>query len=186
MSETDALIYEEVATFSVDTPDTPLITDAVPPLSDSFEYSCDNCGRELKYAGRGRKPSKCRKGEGCRGGETPVSRGARVQTNGRWQQPLAEALTQNFVGIGVVVYALNNFDGQTIISGSPRLAESLVGVAQTNESVRRGLEAFVNGGAWAQVALAAAAIALPIMQNHNLGPRFSVPASFAAPAGATA
>jgi hypothetical protein len=155
-----------------------LAPDESPLLVDSdFDYACQHpgCGVELFYGGRGRKPTHCKTHQ-------PLYRKTRgsVGTNTRtskadWQTPLADALATNFVGIGMVVYAFEQFDGQTIITGSPRLAQSLVGVAQTNPSVRRSLEKFVESAGWAQVAAAAASIALPIMQHHKLLPSFSLP-----------
>lgn len=145
-------------------------SDDVPPVSD-FEYSCEVCGVELTYGGRGRKPKRCAEHKtGARSGKTPAR-----ASGGRWQQPLTDALTQQFVMVGMMVYPFENFDGQTIITGSPQLATSLVGVAEQSPAVRDALQKLVTTGAWAQVAAAVAAIAIPICMHHGIMPKMKIP-----------
>jgi len=137
--------------------------DVPPPVSD-FDYACETCGKELTYAGRGRKPRFCKEHKANAASRPAMPRVSRSQ---KWQQPLSEALTAQFAAVGLLVYSFEQFDGQCIIQGSPNLSASLVAVAETNDAVRRALETLVQTGAWAQVAMATATIVLPILHHHG-------------------
>ena len=154
-----------------DEPELPFVTSTV--TASTSEYQCEVCQTPLTYGGRGRKPTRCaeHKKSGSRAPSTPRA----GTTSGRWQQPLSDALLSQFAMIGVAVYAFDNFDGQAILNGSPALAQSLVGAAEHNPKVRRALETFVTAGAWAGVASAVLAIAIPILQNHNVIPAIPFP-----------
>lgn len=174
--------YGETAIPTADAVIASLPPDDSPTVIDSpYEYACQHpgCGAELHYGGRGRKPIYCV-------AHKPYHRQSRGAATTRasksdWQTPLTDALMANFVGIGMVVYPFEHFDGQTIINGSPKLAQSLVVVAETNPSVRRGLEKFVESAGWAMVAASVGAIAIPIMQHHNMLPAMKLPFPTAAP-----
>lgn len=159
--------------------DEPAIAGEAPPAPTRvYEYACEVCGTELTYGGRGRKPKRCAEHKsGSRSSGKTVTSGT-----GKWQQPLADALTSQFAMIGLAVYPINAFDGQCILQGAPQLSSSLIGVAETNPKVRDALQKFVTAGAWAGVAAAAAAIAIPILQNHNVIPPlpFNIPGTQAA------
>lgn len=160
--------YEETEAVQDMLPDMP--ADDVPPVND-FEHSCEVCGIELTYGGRGRKPKRCADHKaGSR-----KSGGAVRSSGGRWQQPLQDALTSQFVMVGMMIYPFENFDGQTIITGSPALAQSLVGVAEQSPAVRDALQKFVTAGAWSQVAAAVAQIAIPIAMHHKIIPTMKIP-----------
>jgi hypothetical protein len=165
-----AFVYEDVdLTIKPEEVETFRQADSVPPIGD-FEYACEVCGVELKYGGRGRKPKFCADHKSGN-----KSNGPTVSRTARWQQPLAEALHAQFMTIAMVVMVFDQYDGQVIMQGSPQLAQSLIAVAEANPSVRRGLETFVTAGAWAQVASATAAIALPIMAHHGIIPSIKMP-----------
>lgn len=170
MVNTDALTFEVTDVADNDAPPAES-ADETPSLSD-FEYACEVCGVELFYAGRGRKPKRC---EEHKARSASAARGKAGVNAGRWQQPLADALTSQFAMIGIAVYPLNQFDGTCILNGAPGLSTALVGVAETNPAVRNALQKFVSAGAWAQVASATAAIVLPILMNHNVIPPIKIP-----------
>jgi len=83
-----------------DTVDIPL--DEAPPAN--FEYACQNCGTELHYSGKGRKPKWCDKHKS--GGN---STGTRVAKSGARNNTLAlqaaAALTQvnSLIAVGLMV-----------------------------------------------------------------------------------
>jgi hypothetical protein len=52
----------------------------------------------------------------------------------------------------------------------PRLAEALAKLADQNPTVAKVIDSTVKAGAWADVAVACSAIALPIMANHGMIP----------------
>jgi len=145
------------------------LTDSSP--IDEPAYRCEACGEGLVYSGRGRHPKLCPKGEGCRANVAPpVARAKGTRNKTGWQAPLEQALTSNLAGIGLVVYALDQYDGTVIMQGAPRLAQSLVGVAEQNPNVRKALESLVTAGAWSGVVMAAAGIAIPILGHHGYLP----------------
>lgn len=95
------------------------------------------------------------------------------QTGGR-KRSLTRPLTDLFVSIGAMVSVVNQVDGQIIIEGAPRLAESLNAVAKDNPAVYKSLERMLTGSAWGGVFMASGAIAIPILANHGLLP-FQLP-----------
>jgi len=95
------------------------------------------------------------------------------QPSGR-KKNLSKPLTEFFMSIGGVVYAFNQVDGQAIMSGAENLANALNEAAKANPALYRNLERLMTGSTYGAVFIAAGAIALPIMANHNLIP-FAIP-----------
>lgn len=136
------------------------------PPKDEAPDRCLKCGEGLTYSGRGRRPKYC---DNCKRTSSP--RAAKSESDGpRWKPALATKLTNNLVGVAMVVSALNAFDGMAILQGSQGLANSLVDVAENDPKVRKALENFTTASAWGGVAIAAAAIAIPILANHGYLP----------------
>lgn len=156
-------------------PDEPAVTepDVTVESNDDRPDRCQVCGNGITYGGRGPRPKYCEDHKRGNAGATPRGTGG-TRRGAAWKEPLKNAVMGNIAGIGTLVYAFDQYDGQIIIAGSDRLASSLVDVAETNPKVRKGLEAFTTGGAWAGVAMAAAAIAIPILAHHGM-----LPGSFA-------
>lgn len=103
---------------------------------------------------------------------------------GTRKKNLTKPLTEFFTTIGTVVMVANSTDGLAIINGAERLAEALNAVAKDNAAVYRNLERMLTGSNWGGVIVAAGAIALPIMSNHNLLP-FQIPGLMPEDDGAT-
>lgn len=82
----------------------------------------------------------------------------------------AEKLTAMLGQVGVGVFIINQRDGEIFLAGVPRLAEALAKLADQNPSIAKVIDSTVKVGAWADVALACSAIALPIMANHGMLP----------------
>lgn len=80
----------------------------------------------------------------------------------------AERATGVVAMVGVAVYALDQYDGQVILDGAPRLGESLAELAETNRSVAKAIDALSGTSAWAGVAVAVWAIAAPIARHHGV------------------
>lgn len=143
------------------------------------------CGESLSYGGRGPRPKWCARHKGGREvGPPRVSRGTspRAKKDDKaWKDSLNQQLVAAGGTIGAIAYGFNKFDGTVILNGTPQLAHSLVELADVNPNVRRALEASVSGAAWLGVAVAAAAIIIPIAANHGaLPPQFKggVPDTF--------
>lgn len=73
-------------------------------------------------------------------------------------------------GVGIGVMAFDEFDGVTIIEGAPDLARSLAAVADKRPAVARALDSLTEVSAWAEVAAALGAIAVPIVRHHATRP----------------
>ena len=168
-----------------ETPIPPVSPDDPPAADESPQQSNDEapdrcrwigCGESLSYGGRGPRPKWCPKHKGGREitGSPSVSRGTRAKKDDKgWKDNLNNQLCAAGGAVGAAFYAFNKFDGQVILSGTPALAHSLVELADTDPRIRRSLESFVTGAAWTSVALAAAAIIVPIAANHGaLPPQF--------------
>lgn len=97
------------------------------------------------------------------------------------KRSLTKPLEELFTTVGTVVYAVNQVDGEAIISGANGLAVSLNNVAKDNPALYKNLERMVTGSAWGSVFIAAGAIAIPILANHNLLP-FTLPSLEPVPA----
>ena len=83
---------------------------------------------------------------------------------------IEESLSTQFTMIGTAVYAFNNYDGTVILQGTPKLASSLASLCDKNPKVKKNIERMLSGGAYGEVIMAAAFIAIPIMANHDLMP----------------
>lgn len=88
--------------------------------------------------------------------------------------PRRGSLEQRLAGtiglVGTVVYALDPFDGTQILTRGDQLAKALDHLAQENPAVKRVLEAMMAGGAWGEVVMVVAPMAVAIMAHHNVIP----------------
>lgn len=96
------------------------------------------------------------------------------QPGGTRRKSLVKPLEEFLTTTGTLVAVLNPNDGAAIVAGAPRLAAALNNVAKDNADVYRALERMLTGSAWGGVIVAAGAIIVPIMANHNLLP-FTLP-----------
>ena len=81
-----------------------------------------------------------------------------------------QAVLGILTGAGVAVLAFDEFDGTTIIEGAPDLARSLANLADKRPAVARALDALTETSAWAEVAVAAGSIIVPIVRHHAAKP----------------
>jgi hypothetical protein len=140
--------------------------DSAPLSKDGVELSCEICGVELIYAGRGRKPSRCKDHKkGSSGGSTPR------QPRGSLKN-VQENLTDAYVMIGIAVAFYDPFAGLVIGEKADHLAASWVKLAETNPKIRKALERMTEASGWASVVGAHVAIAVPIMRNRGIIPTF--------------
>lgn len=152
----------------------------VPPDSDDVADGivvdgkpCSSCATFVPLSKGGRQFDKClacRRDARLNGGSTTSTVKAPAGRSANWEAPLQRGLADMGQGFGMLVTMANQVDGQAIMAGSPRLAESLIAPARANPKVRHRLESIVEGGAWGAVAMAVLAIAMPILANHNMLP----------------
>ena len=95
----------------------------------------------------------------------------------------ATAVTSLVTMVGIGVLAVEPHDGQVIIEGAADLGQSLAALAEKNSKVARAIDSLTEASAWAEVAAAVGAIALPIIKHHARRPE---PLDLAAEAAAAA
>lgn len=92
--------------------------------------------------------------------------GERKARKGSLEQRLAATIGL----VGTVVYALDAFDGTQILVRGDQLAKALDHLAAENPAVRRVLEAMMAGGAWGEVVMVLAPMAVAILAHHKVIP----------------
>lgn len=105
-------------------------------------------------------------------GAKPVGR---PSAKGKREQAVLGILT----GVGIAVMVVDEYDGTVIIEGAPDLAKSLANVAEKRPAVAKALDALTETSAWAEVAVAAAGIVVPIVRHHARPPELATPADTA-------
>ncbi len=102
------------------------------------------------------------------GDPTPGAAAGRPKGSGTKVSKRAQNVASLVTLVGIGVLPFDTFDGTTIIEGAPDLGVALSAVADTNPKVARALDMSADLGAWAAVATAVAAIALPIVRHHTI------------------
>lgn len=94
---------------------------------------------------------------------------------------IEDALNEYIAGIAMMFALANDQHCAAVVAqGGPRLAQAWAEVAKQNPAVYRVLERMMQGGAWGGVIISTLAIALPIMEHHNVLPA-GLPNPFASP-----
>lgn len=148
------------------------------PSGDSAPLTCkqDGCTNGIIKPARGRTPKYCdeHKSAGSR------STGSRSATTGKsWSQAVEveHLLTQYVVGVGTGVKFLNEFDGTVIVQSGPAVVHELVELAKSDKNLQKYLLWFATPGRYGPLLMAVGGVALPIMMNHDIVPKFSMPGS---------
>lgn len=105
-----------------------------------------------------------------RAGEGGVGRPPLGETKAPRKGSLEQRLAGTIGLVGTVVYALDAFDGEQILVRGDALAKALDHLAAENPAVKRVLEAMMAGGAWGEVVMVVAPMAVAIMAHHNIIP----------------
>jgi hypothetical protein len=100
--------------------------------------------------------------------DSPPTRGpGRPPGSGTKRAKRADGVTAVLGLIGTGVAIRNQADAVAIFNGAPALADALANLAETNRAMARTLDALIETTGYTEVAIAVAAIALPIMANHG-------------------
>lgn len=132
------------------------------------ELTCKVCGIEIPYAGRGRKPSYCadhKPSKSAGSGKSPANATPKAGGN-----KLRSELLETFNGLGMMVVMMDQYDGATIISSAPRLAETLAQMAEHYPHFGKYLRDGNKSIVWFQLALALSGLLVPILAHHGLVP----------------
>lgn len=133
--------------------------------SPQYEYSCEVCGTELHYGGRGRKPRFC--DEHKRSNRSASSGG---RSSGKNIDTLISQIQDIYLTIGVAAGAIPPLatDSLIIASNAQRMAESWRPLIERDPKIRKFWERITTGGGWGTVVLAHGTVALALMQAHNV------------------
>jgi len=116
-------------------------------------------------------------------GSSAEKKPKRASSKLAWSQQreiLAKMLNALLNGAGGIVATRDQYDGAVIVAGTPRLVEAILQVADNDKVFRLYIITLIETGVYANVAIAALAIVLPIAMHHNLIPPLFGPSPKAA------
>lgn len=154
-------------------------TDIAPELgsasSDVAPGICakPGCVNGITKPARGRAPKYCDEHKGQRGNSSKSE-----STGKSWARAVeVESLLTSYVdGIGLAVSFLDEFDGKVIRTKAPAVVHELVELAKSDKTLQKYLLWMATPGRYAPLTMAVMSVAIPIMANHDLLPKFSIPA----------
>lgn len=126
------------------------------------------------------KPSRGRPSKFCDEHKTSKARNPPSATSGkRWTEAVeVEKLLANYViGIGTGIKFVNEFDGTTIVDNGPAVVHELVELAKSDKNLQKYLMWFATPGKYGPLLLALGGVAIPILANHDMIPKFSLSAN---------
>lgn len=147
--------------------DEPLDFDALPddsggPVEDGFK--CPECDKSVPtQRGLNIHLSRMHDIGPQKADAKPASATAR-RTN------LERELVNFFQFIGLAVSAANAKDGQIVFANADQLAKAWSNLAKNNKKVEKALLSLMQTSAFGEVFMAMAAVAIPIMANHDMLP----------------
>ena len=150
------------------------IAPVLPESEDSSPLMCQSsgCTTPVVKPARGRTPKYCDDHKGNRGTSS------RSETTGKsWSQAReVETLLTNYViGIGTGVKFLNETDGVVIVTNGPAVVHELVELAKSDKNLQKYLLWFATPGRYGPLLMALGGVAIPILANHDMIPKFSIP-----------
>jgi hypothetical protein len=105
--------------------------------------------------------------------EKKVPKSRKYDRNTKWVQ-LEKELQLTFATVGLIVSALDSYDGQIILLGSERMAGALTRACQRNPRLYKLIARTVQASYYADLAVAFGAVALPIAVHHGLLPDIGI------------
>ena len=151
-------------------------TDIAPELPGANDVAPGVCGKAgctngLTKPARGRMPKFCDEHKGQRAS-------SKSETTGKsWPRAVeVETLLKSYVdGVGLAVSFANEFDGHIIRTKAPDVIHELVELAKSDKALQKYLLWLATPGRYAPLTMAVMGVAIPIMANHDLLPKFSIP-----------
>ena len=132
------------------------------------------CTNALVKPARGRMPKYCPEHKGVRGTNSRSATSGKSWSDAREVETL---LTNYVIGIGTGVKFLNEADGTVIVMSGPAVVHELVELAKSDKNLQKYLLWFATPGKYGPLLLAVGGVALPILANHDMIPKFSIPGS---------
>jgi hypothetical protein len=147
-----------------------------PASEDKAPLACEytGCTNAIIKPARGRVPKFCPDHKNNKGTNS------RSATSGKsWSEAReVESLLTNYViGIGTGVKFLNETDGTIIVLSGPAVVHELVELAKSDKNLQKYLTWFATPGKYGPLLLALGGVVIPILANHDMIPKFSIPAT---------
>lgn len=130
------------------------------------------CTNALVKPARGRMPKYCTEHKGARGTSSRSATSGKSWSDAREVETL---LTNYVIGIGTGVKFLNEVDGTVIVMSGPAVVHELVELAKSDKNLQKYLTWFATPGKYGPLLLALGGVAIPILANHDMIPKFSIP-----------
>lgn len=130
--------------------------------------TCDVCGVELDYSGRGKPPTKC--AEHKRQPSTGTRTGRRNSKAANEAAEIAARLDKTLSKAAIMVAPFDIYDASAIVAMKPPVIEQFEGVLETHDAWRAYLKDARAAGSVVGLVLAVALGVSPILAHHNMIP----------------
>lgn len=126
-------------------------------------FICQECGKELPTeSGLKRHTTRMH-------GERDIAPGSSVRkTNTPKRDPFRDEYKNFLTQIGLLASAFNFDDGMTIIKNADRSADAMAQFARSRPKVKKTVQSLIGMNDYYVLFTAHAAIAIPILMNHNI------------------
>lgn len=134
--------------------------------------TCEICGTELSYSGRGRPPTRCDEHKKSKSNSSSIDKpsGSRTTKAEREAEIIGEMIRATMVKSALIISLADPYDGLAIIAGHKQVVDQAKGVAQSHDTMRAFLLNVKSSGSIAGLIAACLSIALPIAAHHKLIP----------------
>lgn len=153
-------------------------SDIAPDISASKDQApgklCEKlaCSNTVTKPARGRTPKFCDEHKQVGGGSS------RSATSGKsWGAAKeVESLLLDYVGfVSTGLMFVNKEDAIIVSERAPKVVTELVELAKTDKYLQRYLMWIATPGKYGPLTIAVGSLVLPLMANHNMLPKFSIP-----------
>ncbi len=97
-------------------------------------------------------------------------------SRGKWAkaQEIETLLTNYVKWAGAGIQVLNAADGRVIATGGPQVVHEIIVLAKDDKRLQKWLERIAQPGKYGPLTIAVLGVAIPIMANHGLLPKFTI------------
>lgn len=128
------------------------------------DLTCEVCGKELTYSGRGRKPKRCDEHKPNRTTSTGTRNSPRRTAA---VERIRTKSSEQIATLGLMVSFVNEFDGKVVINKAPSWGDAFAALADSSPRARRVLESVFADVAYLQIVSVGLSTILPIMWYHG-------------------
>lgn len=130
------------------------------------EDTCQVCGIALTYAGRGRHPKFCDEHKPTGSKRTTANA---TQVSPRTSAKIHDEFLSQWNMLAVTVgIAINPIDGQILMGGGQRMADSVVHLTEVNPRFKKAVTKAMEATVWGELIAAMSPMAIMIAANHGM------------------